>query len=1530
MANETEKKEQGTNKIINKIAKRQLKKLLIITLIIILCVLLISGATYIVMKWIAEKISKEALKYTQSVSISESGGISTEVSAEELWKNMKEQGLEIDKYLDGPSDLAKLLNAELVTQLPDMRPNVDKPIDWDSILDGTWTNSANWLGDEPEYISHMKEKMNHYGSNTDYGCMIDCDNCRLTIFHKENGQWKVIAGWNTFQGVNKSWTDYESCGVENSEKHNWSGPRSRSFRGAFEVVGRWPDSNNLGFNNYAVCYVECNHGAGAYGADDCQRFEFTGYGDPDTTDKSLCYKTTGCCGLSEEHATWIYNNIPDGTKVVVFDKYNPMPSGTEAEPSASGQISEDIKDSKTSDDLTEKEKSEISSSSEIVKSTATASSLQGIIRFKRHDRDGNEYYLTYANPSEFQGWVEAYNNGDKSAGEKAMTHFTLKKGASGSSSNSPITSGGGQAIADAAVQLACSVAVAPDQNLLRAQWPGTRIYNDKTAAYIDARESLISGKSSDGGDYASCDMGVATAVRYSKVDPNMEYNTTPNIWTYLRNSSEWEDVGEYTRPNSPTNLQPGDVLLSGQPYGHILIYTGNEAVRKKYPNSNADAYEAGYSSEENESYYPRLFEITKDGRNNITFTIFRHISANNTNDSSTDISEKILQATNNVGWPGPQQCLKWVDDVYEAAGISPDRKDTARHAGEAHIISTSSANIPVGAAVYAEGSGPAGHVGIYIGNGKVKDSINSGLRETDLQSWMNEQQWIGWGWEDGNQTRGSNASSSSSSNSNNSAPSNYTGQLDTSQAGDGWDGTYTSSAGITYRSYHQGQGPWAGDGYGSGTIASVGCGPTSTAIIASGLVSGQMYTPGDIAPITAESGTTSDADGRTALCYALSKLGLTNEIVEAPSTDEIVNQLRAGKVLIRSCPAGTVFCGVDHFVAVVDVNDQGQVYVLNIGEPGWYDPAELVSGAKYAIAIDAKAPANAPSSNTGSSSGPGYQAVVATFKEIDKTVGYGGPDIHEAADTMGVSLDDQDIYRISTTTVNYEELVQPYVLPFSFLCDLLITGQSKGFIMDLAKLAYKSDLEVSIYDNVTTVTDVDKWTYSKVTDAKISGNVECDGFTETVDHQHLFENGDPISEENGFVDRMVVTATDTISYALTRANTWIVDYKQGYEPNINKGNTQTGQTSKPNQKPGPWKTIEGTSHNCSAILNAINSVLRQANEKRKSDAEAAAAESETLSGGQNVNPEATYTPAGDADVTKNITEQQRSYFVNMNDSTEDTTDVSQYTAGTKSAVLKDNNSKELSPNFVTIFNSYKYRQNRNNILSATEWVFEIMEANASNTLEVFKYLLYKATGISYGVTELSPELFEPGKFQDANQGGSDSKLLAFVKAWEGADTDAAGHYIVANVGDGCRTIGFGVTVEYDAERFAAKGINVSGWQYGACCTEDYGVSNEIIDQICEQANNEFKDGVRGQVSGCNPPLNEQQIDTLTAISYQYGNIGNFISVYNQYGNTDALRDSLVINGYQPFIKGPESNGRAQANWKLFHEGIYTDQDGNVL
>lgn len=307
--------------------KKRLKRLMLIIVVVALCLVLSSSSTYVIMKWIVERVTGAAKKYTNDVTINDDGTVATGITAQELWDNMIEQGYEVDKYLDNADELATLMNAELVTQLPDTRANVTDPIDWDSIITGNGLDSADWQGDEPEYVELMRKKVKWYEKHhpgyikNNYVCLIDVDRCRLTILEKKGSNWKLIAAWNTIQGVkNNKWA---------GTAYAWNGPRSRSYKGVFHVVGKIGTS--------ATCYIGTdNHGTSE---DNCQRFETTGYGNPDKLSLEKRFESHGCCNLSAKHAKWIYNNIPVGTTVIAFDNLNPMPNteidGNETAPSSS-------------------------------------------------------------------------------------------------------------------------------------------------------------------------------------------------------------------------------------------------------------------------------------------------------------------------------------------------------------------------------------------------------------------------------------------------------------------------------------------------------------------------------------------------------------------------------------------------------------------------------------------------------------------------------------------------------------------------------------------------------------------------------------------------------------------------------------------------------------------------------------------------------------------------------------------------------------------------------------------------------------------------------------------------------------------------------------------------------------------------------------------------------------------------------------------------------------------------------------------
>lgn len=71
--------------------------------------------------------------YTSNVFFYNNGEIKASMTAQELWDLIVDNGGNIRDYLDNPSELKKMMNAQLISQFMDTRSNPDEPIDWDNI-----------------------------------------------------------------------------------------------------------------------------------------------------------------------------------------------------------------------------------------------------------------------------------------------------------------------------------------------------------------------------------------------------------------------------------------------------------------------------------------------------------------------------------------------------------------------------------------------------------------------------------------------------------------------------------------------------------------------------------------------------------------------------------------------------------------------------------------------------------------------------------------------------------------------------------------------------------------------------------------------------------------------------------------------------------------------------------------------------------------------------------------------------------------------------------------------------------------------------------------------------------------------------------------------------------------------------------------------------------------------------------------------------------------------------------------------------
>ena len=160
-------------------------------------------------------------------------------------------------------------------------------------------------------------------------------------------------------------------------------------------------------------------------------------------------------------------------------------------------------------------------------------------------------------------------------------------------------------------------------------------------------------------------------------------------------------------------------------------------------------------------------------------------------------------------------------------------------------------------------------------------------------------------------------------------------------------------------------------------------------------------------------------------------------------------------------------------------------------------------------------------------------------------------------------------------------------------------------------------------------------------------------------------------------------------------------------------------------------------------------------------------------------------------------------------------------------------------------------------------------------------------------------------------------FVAWLNSWEGHTKIVGDSYLVVNIGDGVRTAGSGVTLENNPDKYAEYGINIADYPVGSK------IPIEIVDKIEIEIINERRSYIEGLMAKNSITLEENQIQALIAHIYQMGNINGFVDNYKKYGNTKELYDNWFFRGVRSgsqFAKG--ISRRRNAEWSLFHEGIY--------
>ncbi|MGN1300669.1 MAG: phage tail tip lysozyme [Clostridia bacterium] len=358
-----------------------------------------------------------------------------------------------------------------------------------------------------------------------------------------------------------------------------------------------------------------------------------------------------------------------------------------------------------------------------------------------------------------------------------------------------------------------------------------------------------------------------------------------------------------------------------------------------------------------------------------------------------------------------------------------------------------------------------------------------------------------------------------------------------------------------------------------------------------------------------------------------------------------------------------------------------------------------------------------------------YYAKVATWTSEEITVTSTDPDV-ESSDTKK--------YTMTTTKINYQDLVSGYTMPFEYLWAFLLVGQEKEFVLELADLVYNSEIEITVHDNLTTNTNTETDEYTKKTKV-VTKDVNVDVSYHTaagaddpasptkaqgtqIKTNSKMEEPRSIEQTEDYkVVRTEITTTNSLDTCVTKANTWVVNYTKKYTHQIPNSQTTAGDNADEYEEPYP----STPDHTDNIDTAGIAETYRQEIEKDLK--------------------EKLYS-----NILTNITSLTSEYYYSTEGkkSTINTTQSSKYVSSPATTEEKtDKDSDE--PNFVTIYRKKEHQQNASNINSAPLWLFELLEKNDStkdSMVDLTKYLLYKATGKDYGVTEFDFNVYDPANF----------------------------------------------------------------------------------------------------------------------------------------------------------------------------------------
>lgn len=206
-------------------------------------------------------------------------------------------------------------------------------------------------------------------------------------------------------------------------------------------------------------------------------------------------------------------------------------------------------------------------------------------------------------------------------------------------------------------------------------------------------------------------------------------------------------------------------ITSADENGNEVITTEEVTIKVftiTISSKTADDMSKPYSFDDKQKEY--LAELMNDSNDKLWASIIFSTGGNTNVDIDFDAldfgnetvndtqKEIVVVATNSESYGISAKsgyCQAWVADVYQAVTGSRGSAHCALCAADMWAVSQDFSKIQVGATVYGYASNPYGHVGIYIGNGKVIHNLSGTVKVQSLENWVKDFNGFAWGWENG-------------------------------------------------------------------------------------------------------------------------------------------------------------------------------------------------------------------------------------------------------------------------------------------------------------------------------------------------------------------------------------------------------------------------------------------------------------------------------------------------------------------------------------------------------------------------------------------------------------------------------------------------------------------------------------------------------------------------------------------------------------------------------------------------------------